>query len=111
MNIEIGKGDNLRVTLKDSDGGFNVLFSSKAVQILADLPDSEGREGLIYNEKFGGEKQKPFQENSLKSIIVNIITYARDYKGESPENAAEEIMVDVSEEICRLLCEGKAPRE
>lgn len=55
MTIEVvlAPGDQLKVTLKDTDGVFTLEYGKNAVRIKSDLPDTNGRRGTIYEEKFG----------------------------------------------------------
>lgn len=53
MKIELEVGETVTVTFKDSDGEIKVLFGDALIQVSADMPDTQGREGIIYQENFG----------------------------------------------------------
>lgn len=60
ISITLPPGHNLIVKLSDSQGNpvggeFKISFDSVSVQVEADLPDSQGREGVIYKEDFNVE--------------------------------------------------------
>jgi hypothetical protein len=50
--VELEPGEQVTVTFKDSDGEITVEFREDALLVTADLPDSSGREGVIYEERF-----------------------------------------------------------
>jgi hypothetical protein len=53
MELMLTPGDKIKVTLKDTDGEFTLEYAKNAVRITSDLPDTNGRKGVIYEEKFG----------------------------------------------------------
>lgn len=62
MKVEIGEGEAVTVVFKDTDGEITVRWDPGALRVLADLPDTEGREGVIYEERWNtaepdGEKE------------------------------------------------------
>lgn len=84
MRIELAPGEELIVTLQDSDGEFTISFDKdddKCVKIEADMPDTEGREGVIYCEDFSAspddKANKPVVEPAKKwtpeSIFINVL--------------------------------------
>jgi len=52
MKIELAPGETLVVSLKESDGEFTIKFGEDAVTVEADMPDTQGRTGVIYEEVF-----------------------------------------------------------
>ncbi len=57
MRITMRPGETLRIdfgvnSLDDCDGSFTVAFTPESITIEAEYPDSQGREGVIYEEKF-----------------------------------------------------------
>lgn len=56
MHISLSQGDRLTVVISDSDGSFTVKYGyndSEKLTVEADMPDSSGRQGIIYEEDFG----------------------------------------------------------
>lgn len=53
MELVLAPGDKIRVTLKDTDGEFVLEYGKTSLKITTDFPDSNGRKGIIYEEKFG----------------------------------------------------------
>lgn len=52
MRVVIAQGDKLVVQLEGTDGEFEIEYGSRALTVKADLPDTKGREGVIYSERF-----------------------------------------------------------
>lgn len=52
MKIVLMPGEKVEVTFAGTDGEIEVAFSERAISVKADTPDSEGREGVIYEERF-----------------------------------------------------------
>lgn len=79
ISITLPPGHDLIVQLSDSsgnliDGEFKISFDSVSVQIEADLPDSQGREGIIYKEDFNiaGPEQKATKVNELHVVTPSV---------------------------------------
>jgi acyl carrier protein len=55
MRIELAKNDKLEVSLEGTDGLITIHFDDEKQKftIHADLPDSSGRVGIVYQEDFG----------------------------------------------------------
>jgi hypothetical protein len=53
MKIELKLSEKITVTLEGTDGEFTVEFNEADLRVTADMPDSSGREGVIYMEAFG----------------------------------------------------------
>lgn len=53
MKIVLKQGDRLEVCLEGTDGEFVIEYGDSTLTVTADLPDSDGREGVIYSERFG----------------------------------------------------------
>jgi hypothetical protein len=54
MQVVLKPGEYVEIKLAETDGTFRVVYGQTQVDVRADLPDSSGRSGLIYREKFGG---------------------------------------------------------
>lgn len=50
MKIELKPNESIAVTFEETSGEIAVSFSETAVTVMADLPDTLGREGVIYQE-------------------------------------------------------------
>jgi len=62
MRIELQPGEELEVGFTESDGTIIVAYTDTALTVSADLPDSTGREGTIYEERLGVD------EGELKEV-------------------------------------------
>jgi hypothetical protein len=54
MEIVLKKGESIDIMLEGADGRFRFTYGYTRVDVRATMPDSQGREGLIYREQFGG---------------------------------------------------------
>lgn len=52
MKVVLKPGEKVEVTFDGTDGEIEVAFSQRAISVRADAPDSDGRDGLIYEERF-----------------------------------------------------------
>ena len=55
MKVVMKPGDKLLVEFENTDGSFEIDYDSKGdytLTVVADLPDTSGREGVIYCEDF-----------------------------------------------------------
>ncbi len=52
MMIELAKGESVKVTLKDSDGSFTLKYGKHVLSISTEWPDSDDRQGVIYQLNF-----------------------------------------------------------
>jgi hypothetical protein len=66
MRVMIGPGQTLEVSLCDEsgeeiDGTIEVKFGAQALTVETTRPDSFGRKGILYEEKFGkvGKNMRP----------------------------------------------------
>ncbi len=66
MQIVLKPGERIDVCFEDSDGTIQVAFERDAIIVSSELPDTSGREGVIYREVFsdpdiddGGNPAKP----------------------------------------------------
>jgi hypothetical protein len=62
MYVEIGIGQDVRIGLRDTDGIFVIDYAKSragVLSIMADMPDTNGREGVIYEERFGDGLPRP----------------------------------------------------
>lgn len=55
MKIVLKQGERLEVCLDGTDGEFVIEYGNIDLTVIADMPDTEGREGVIYRESFGGD--------------------------------------------------------
>jgi len=105
MKIEIGQGEEIVITLEDTDGEFTIKWGEEALTIEADLPDDEGRGGhvelnerkvdpdqpdcdpVIYRETFG----RDMDEGGNKIPPVGVVTISGGYgpDGEPLEQKVE----------------------
>lgn len=53
MKIILKPGETITVGFHESDGEIAVSFEEKSIDVVASLPDTSGRDGLIYQEIFG----------------------------------------------------------
>jgi hypothetical protein len=56
MQVVIKKGEAIKVGFLDTDGNITVTYGKKRLKVHADMPDSSGREKVIYEEIFDGPK-------------------------------------------------------
>ena len=63
MRIFVAPGDELIVNLEGTDGEFKIRYSPTSLSIEADLPDTQGREGLVYEEVFTTPGKPKVQSN------------------------------------------------
>lgn len=61
MKLELKPGEAVEVTLEGTDGIITVMFAAggSLVRVHADLPDSQGRVGVIYEEDGDKPKRAP----------------------------------------------------
>lgn len=54
MKVVLKPGDTLEVELDETDGHFEIKYDVDfgKLEVTADMPDSTGREGVIYSEVF-----------------------------------------------------------
>jgi hypothetical protein len=53
MKLVLKPGERIKVRFANSDGGIDVQFNHNNITVKSDLPDTKGREGVIYREEFG----------------------------------------------------------
>ena len=58
VNVVLEPGEKVKITLRDADGEFTVSYGPSELTVESDLPDTEGRVGVIYNEQFGRKSRK-----------------------------------------------------
>src|SRR5256885_1281831 len=61
MKIVLDQGDALEVSVED--GTFKIVYGPTALTVEVDMPDAQGRSGVIYNELVGpleDEDEDPF---------------------------------------------------
>lgn len=52
-NLVLSPGEEIKITLEDTDGFFIIKYGEEALTVESDFPDSTGRVGIIYEEKYG----------------------------------------------------------
>lgn len=52
MKIILKPNESIEIGFEDSDGTINVTFGEDEISIESDLPDSDGKQGKIYSERF-----------------------------------------------------------
>lgn len=55
MKIVLSTGETAEVHFDDSDGEVCVEFAEDAIRVSTDWPDTSGRTGIIYEERFGAD--------------------------------------------------------
>lgn len=53
MKILLKPGDVLTIEIEETDGQFIIKFNEDEISVHANMPDSDGRDGKIYSERFG----------------------------------------------------------
>ena len=48
MHIELEAGEQIEISFKDVDGVITVAFGETVASVHANLPDTHGRDGVIY---------------------------------------------------------------
>lgn len=66
--ITLKQGDRLEVCLDGTDGEFVIEYGDSALTVTADLPDSDGREGVIYSERFGDTDDDSEEVEALSDL-------------------------------------------
>ncbi len=52
MKVVLKPGDTLHVELHETDGYFEIDYGGTALTVYSDLPDTDGRSGVIYSENY-----------------------------------------------------------
>jgi hypothetical protein len=52
MKLILDKEESVEISFMGGDGEITVRFGPTYIAVVADLPDSKGREGVIYFEDF-----------------------------------------------------------
>ena len=52
MKVVLHPGESVDVEFFESDGSIIVAFNESDISVSTDWPDTEGRKGVIYQEKF-----------------------------------------------------------
>jgi hypothetical protein len=53
MQVVIKKGEAVKIGFLDADGVITVTYGKQRLKVHADMPDSSGREKVIYEEIYG----------------------------------------------------------
>ena len=56
MKVVLKKGESVDIAFEDADGSLRIGYGHTKVFVKAELPDTQGRQGIIYEENFGGVK-------------------------------------------------------
>lgn len=67
MNIVLNPGDMVEIKIESIPGSFHIVFDVNEVRIETELPDDEGREGVIYKETIGPAPKNP--DNPIRKGI------------------------------------------
>lgn len=59
MKVVLQPGEEIEVMFAGTSGEIKVAFHEEAIQVKADIPDDNGRSGLIYEERFDEPKKLP----------------------------------------------------
>jgi len=62
MKIELQPGESVVVTFAESDGEITVAFTTEEIYVDANLPDSDGKAGRIYSERYAEAHHKEMIE-------------------------------------------------
>lgn len=62
MKLILKQGERVEVELADTDGKFVISYGRSTLRVTSDLPDQKGREGVIYEERFGDASDIPEPE-------------------------------------------------
>lgn len=65
MVVLIHPGQTVVVRVADSDGEFAIHYGKDRLTVGADMPDATGREGIIYEEKFGPSETDDVKEEDF----------------------------------------------
>lgn len=52
MKVLIAQGETLEISPADSDGTFTISYGDGHLKVEVDMPDTAGREGVIYDEHY-----------------------------------------------------------
>ncbi len=57
MEVILRLKESVEISLHETDGKFKISYEENRVVVeeIACLPDTQGRGGILYEEKFGGE--------------------------------------------------------
>lgn len=64
MRVTLSPREQVTINFLESDGEIVVEFNEKHISVYTDWPDSSGRQGTIYYEKFGENPKLTCSENS-----------------------------------------------
>ena len=78
MKVVLKPGETLEVEFEETDGTIIVGFSETDITVSANLPDTSGREGVIYQEVFGtNEKAIAVELSEPKSEPLDVPAFLR----------------------------------
>jgi len=64
LTIVMGPGNRIVIGFEDTDGHISIEYGEKALRVIADLPDSSGREGCVYEENFSVDDEHWYADAS-----------------------------------------------
>lgn len=62
LKVTLEPGDKVAIAIEGSDGMFTVEYGATNVTVEADMPDSTGREGVIYDESWSDSNDERGKE-------------------------------------------------
>ena len=65
MHIELKAGEQIEISFKDADGVITVAYGKTIASVHADLPDTHGRDGVIYWRS----SDKPAADSSDETLL------------------------------------------
>lgn len=68
MRIELKQGETLEVGPADSDGTFTISYGDGHLKVEVDLADTTGREGIIYDERYGLTEEEIWGEDGTMPV-------------------------------------------
>ena len=105
MKIVLNPGEKIEVEFAESDGCITVEFTQTSISVNADMPDTAGREGVIYLEEFGTDQidkivksvyTKASKPSLLTKIKADIDLPVKRNKPDKPKKPVEHTQVDSS---------------
>ena len=69
MRVVLSGGERLYVRMDGADGEFIIDFDEKRVMILADYPDDQGKEGILYRLEFVDPAKECGELSAEKELV------------------------------------------
>lgn len=81
MIVVLDLDESVTIQFKDSDGSFTISFEPNRIIVEAELPDTQGREGIIYEEVFGaGIETSPVLDTEVDKEMAVFLHGAKKEK-------------------------------